>query len=199
MGERPMLLQLSILFWMILDPIGMVPIFATTVGFLPLARQRYVIAREMIIALIVMILTLYFGKQFFNILQVDSSALSIAGGIILFVIGMQMTFAQPQDEASAALQKKIEPIVVPLAIPIMAGPGILTTIILYSGEPVSNYIVLGAIFIAWSCALPIVLVAPQIKKYIGNNGSVALERLFGYILVLISTQMFLRGIISYVS
>lgn len=186
-----MLLYLSILFWMILDPVGNVPLIVGLMGSLPLKRQLFVIFREMLIALGVMILALFFGESFFYALQVDTSALAITGGIILFLIGIKMVFSEPADASRP--QKHHEPFIVPLAIPAIAGPGILAAIILYAGGEVSNWIVFGAICISWLFSLPVVLFAPWIKHIFGVNGAVATERLFGYLVVLIAVQMMLRG------
>lgn len=188
-----MLWKMSILFWMILDPVGMIPVFASSVQGVAQERQSWVITREMLIALALMILTLFFGSSFFTLFDIRIDALSIAGGIILGVIGVQMLLAVPKEGRVL----KFEPLIVPLATPVMAGPGILTTIILYAGNlaPVST--VFCAILIAWGASLPIVLLAPQIKRYIGLNGAVAVERIFGYVLILLAIHMILHGIVSF--
>ncbi len=185
--------KISVLFWMILDPIGMIPIFASATAGVAPERQNWVITREMLIALALMILTLFFGTSFFSLFSIHTHALSIAGGVILGIIGVQMILAEPRETKTM----KMEPLIVPLATPVMAGPGILTTIILYAGNlaPVST--VFFSILLAWGASLPIVLLAPQIKRYIGLNGSVAVERVFGYVIMLLAVQMILRGILTF--
>lgn len=190
-----MLFNLALVFWLIIDPIGSVPIFASNLKQFPSKKQRYIIIREMLIALAIMVAVLFFGREFFQLIEVDETALSITGGIILLLIAVKMIFAKiHKDEATTTLK---EPIIVPLAMPITAGPAVLVAILLYSsGGLADKFLVLGAICIAWGLALPILLLSPEIKKYIGPNGAVAVERLFGFILVLISMQMLLSGIMQ---
>jgi len=188
-----MLLKLSVLFWMILNPIGDVGPFVSFVGSLERKRQTFVIAREMLIALGVMILALFFGEGFFSLLQVETEALSITGGIILFLIATKMIFAEPPSEQTP--KNVQEPLIVPLAVPLVAGPGILAAIILYSGSTGDTWLILSAILISWVCCLPILLFAPWIKHFLGTNGTTAVERIFGFIIVLVATQMVLRGLL----
>ncbi|MBS0623442.1 MAG: MarC family protein [Verrucomicrobia bacterium] len=189
-----MLLYLSVLFWIIIDPIGNVAPFVGCIGNLSPKRQSYIIAREMLIALAVMILALFFGQEFFALLQVDSSALAITGGIILFLVAVGMIFSEPQSEQK--LKKQQEPLIVPLAVPFVAGPGILATIIFYAGSNTSTWVILGAIFLSWLFSLPILLFAPWIKYILGTNGATAVERIFGYLVVILAIQMISKGLID---
>lgn len=189
------LIHLVLLFWIILDPIGNVPIFVVFLKNLNPKRQRFVILREMLIALGILVLFLFFGATFFKFLNIDTNSLEITGGIILILIAIPMIFSHPDKENLKAAKE--EPFIVPLAVPAVAGPGILAAITLYgSGVEGSQWLVLIAVVIAWLFSLPILLLAPFLKKRMGDNGLRAVEHLFGYLLVLIAAQMILHGLVG---
>jgi multiple antibiotic resistance protein len=186
--------HMTLVFWIVMDSPGNIPIYVSILNqFEPKVQQR-IIWREMIIALLVMILFLFFGEAFFKVINIDTSSLQIAGGAILFLIAIRLLFSTPSEKKMRVTK---EPLIVPLAIPAVAGPGILATITLYSGAIEGNtlFIALG-IFVAWACSLPFLLLAPLLKKVIGENGLAALERLFGYIIILLATQLAIKGFVS---
>ncbi|MBS0623443.1 MAG: MarC family protein [Verrucomicrobia bacterium] len=191
-----MFLNLTLLFWLILNPIGNVAPFVSFVGALERKRQFFVIAREMLIALGVLILALFFGEGFFHLLQIQTPALSVTGGIILFLISFRMIFSEPSS-AETISKHVAEPLIVPLAVPLVAGPGILAAIILYSGAEAHTGFVLAAILTAWAACLPILLFAPWIKHLLGINGTIAVERIFGFIIVVIATQTIIQGLVTH--
>lgn len=187
--------HMAFVFWVVLDPPGCIPIFAGVLSHLDAKKQRKIILREMTLALLVIIAFIFFGKAFFSLLNIDTPTLEIAGGIIIFLIALQLLFATP---GKAEKGPKKEPFIVPLAIPMIAGPGILATISLYSAGIVENkfYIVL-AVILAWGFSLPFLLLSSVLRRVMGENGLTALERLFGYILALIAIQMAVAGISEY--
>ncbi len=191
-----MILHLTILFWIILDSLGNVPIFASQLKHLKPNRQRFVIIREMLIALGIMIFFLFFGEAFFSILDVNQHALEMTGGLVLFVIALNMIFAKPESAEEVDDAHFKEPMIVPLAIPATAGPAILAALVLYGGSETHRGIVLIALVLAWLFSLPILLLSPLLKRFLGDNGTAAIERLFGYLLVLISTQMTIHGLLG---
>lgn len=189
-----MLLHLIVLFLIIIDPLGNVPFFVGVLRPFEPKRQHIIIIRELIIALIIMVFFLFFGELFFSILNIGNDALEITGGIILFLIALQMLFAS-HHEADEITRKSSEPMIVPLAIPAVAGPAILAAIVLYGGGgETSKLIVLLAIIIAWAISAFTLMLSVHIKKWIGENGSIALERIFGYIVVIIAVEMMIHGI-----
>ncbi|MFN0065023.1 MAG: MarC family protein [Chlamydiales bacterium] len=188
------IVHLTFLFLIILDPLGNVPIFVGVLKHLNHERQRLVIIREMLIALGVMIGFLFLGEAFFHFLHVDEHSLRITGGIILFLIAIPMIFSTPFEAEKRSVSRS-EPLIVPLAIPAIAGPAILATITLYGAGVLQNKVtVFIAILIAWLLTLPILLLSPLLKKWMGDNGLTAIERLFGYLVILISAQMILQGL-----
>ena len=188
----------SFLFWIVLDPLGNIPIFVSLLKRFNVKRQRKIIWREMIIALGFMLIFFFFGRGFFQVLRVQQCSLQITGGILLFMIGVKMLFARPSYESESKIVAEAqEPLIVPLAVPAVAGPGILATIVLYSGNVTYNqWAVFASILIAWIFTVPFILVAPYLKKLLRENGLVAVERLFGYLIILIALQMALAGFIT---
>lgn len=187
--------HMAFVFWVVLDPPGCIPIFASLTSHLDSKEQTRVILREMIIALIIIVAFIFFGQAFFTLLRIDNPTLEIAGGIIIFLIALQLLFSTP---GKAEKRPRKEPFIVPLAVPMVAGPGILATISLYSAGLVQSkfYIVL-AILLAWGASLPFLLISSFLRKIMGENGLTALERLFGYILALIAIQMAIIGFSEY--
>ncbi|MCC5832851.1 MAG: MarC family protein [Chlamydiales bacterium] len=188
------LFHMSFLFLIVMDPLGNVPIFVGVLRAFDPERQRKIIFRELLIALAIMIIFLFFGQGFFRILHVSPSSLQMAGGIILFIIALRMIFSLPGQNKGGRIAK--DPLIVPLAVPAVAGPAILATMTLYGGTADNKWLVLLAVFIAWLFLLPTLIFSPYLKKLLGDNGIVAAERLFGYIVVLVSTQMALSGLTS---
>ena len=190
------LIHISVLFWIIMDPIGNVPLFVAVLKHLDHRKQSRIIIRETLIALVVMLVFFFFGAGFFSLLKVDANSMEITGGVILMLIALPMIFAYPPSSEETAAPKR-DPLIVPLAVPAIAGPAILAAIVVYGGGiEQSRWIVLLAIVIAWIFTLPLLLLAPFLKKWMGDNGLVAIERLFGYILVLLSGQMILHGLLG---
>jgi multiple antibiotic resistance protein len=193
-SEGKSLFHLVFLFWIVMDSLGTLPIFVSLLKHFPPAKQRRIIIRELVIALVIMIVFLFFGHGFFQLLHITHSSLQMAGGVILFLLAIRMILSMPGVEKKERVPK--DPLIVPLAVPSIAGPGILATITLYGGGMANNLTVLLAIVIAWAFSLPLLLFSPFLNRIFGENGIIATERLFGYILVLISTQMAFSGLIS---
>ncbi|NGX55703.1 MAG: hypothetical protein KR126chlam2_01342 [Chlamydiae bacterium] len=189
------LLHTTLIFWIVLDPFANIPFFAALLKHLDPKRQRKVIWREMLIALGVMFGFFFFGQQFFQLFNISQPSLQITGGVILFIIALQLVFSKTFAHKTDKIPK--EPFIVPLAIPSVAGPAILATISLYGGGvDGNNLVIFTAIVLSWLLLLPLVMLASLLKQIFGHRGLIALERLFGYILVLIAVQMALNGFVS---
>lgn len=185
--------HMTFVFFVIMDSFGNIPLFVSLLSHYDSAYQRRIIYREMFIAFIAMIVFLFFGQGMFTLLNVDQCSMEIAGGIILFLIAIKLVLANPREEGK--LPQK-EPFIVPLAIPAIAGPGVLATITLYSGVESNKLLVLFAITIAALATLPVLLLSSFLKQFLGKNGLVACERLMGFIVVLIALQMGLNGFVG---
>ncbi|MDR1076863.1 MAG: YhgN family NAAT transporter [Xanthomonadaceae bacterium] len=190
------ILSAAALLFLILDPLGNIPIFLSVLKPLPQRRQRIVLARELLIALGVLVLFLVGGKYALEVMHLRQESVSIAGGIVLFLIGIRMIFPRPEG-----LMGEIpdgEPFIVPLAIPLVAGPsGMAAVMLMGSNEPDR----LGewglALLLAWSATSLILFSATYLYRLLGWRALTAIERLMGMLLVAISVQMFLDGMATY--
>lgn len=189
------IISTTILLILIMDPLGNLPIFMTILKHLEAKRRRIIVIREMIIALIVMLLFLFVGEKILIILNLKTETVSISGGIILFLIAIKMIFPSEDDNNSNGVFSNEEPFLVPLAIPLVAGPSLLATLMLLSHQ-YSNHMcyLVGSLLIAWCFTIFILLLSGVFLKLFGSKGVNALERLMGLVLIMLSVQMFLDGI-----
>jgi multiple antibiotic resistance protein len=191
------LFHLVFLFWIVMDALGTLPIFVSLLKHFNPKKQRTIIIRELSIALGIMIIFLFFGHGFFKLLRITPASLQMAGGIILFLLAIKMIFSKPGVDRNVSKVPK-DPLIVPLAVPLIAGPGILATIALYAGGIESTFTVFTAIVLAWFFTFLVLLTSPFLNKLFGENGVIAIERLFGFVLVLIATQMTVNGLTSFI-
>ena len=186
------LVSAIVLLFLVIDPFGNVPFFVATLNTVDPERRRRVVIRELVIAYAVMVVFLFVGQPLLAVLGISGPALTIAGGVILFLIAIRMVF----PIRGRTLQEDIEgePFIVPLAIPYVAGPSVLAVeLLLMSDEPERWPVWLLAISAAWAGTAIIVLFGSQVADRLGSRGLVAIERLMGMILVAIAIQMFLTG------
>jgi len=183
---------LSFTLFLLMDSPGNIPFYISFLKEVPPKRQRWIIFREMLIALGLILLFNFVGESLLRFLQIDTSTVLVAGGVILFILSLRMIFPSPKD-TSLDIPKNTEPFIVPLAVPLVAGPAVLAAVILYSSQ-VSVFLLSMAIILAWAASLLILLSSPTLKGMLGERGVIALERLMGLILILIAVQMFLSGL-----
>lgn len=190
------ILSTTILLFLILDPLGNIPIF---LSYLEKSKSRYkVLARELILALIILYLFLFLGRQFLQALHLKQEAVSIAGAIILFIIALRMIFPVSKQYGDEEIEG--DPLLVPLAIPLVAGPSILATLILLVSqhpEKIMDFSI--ALFIAWLISAVILFSATAMQNYLGKRGMIAIERLMGMVLIAVAVQMFLNGIRTFLT
>ena len=185
----------AVVLFFVMDPLGNIPIFLSLLKDIEPKRRWKIISRELLIALVILLIFLFFGQQLLNLLQLESESVSIAGGIILFIIGLRMVF--PSRGGIMGDQLEGEPFIVPLAIPLIAGPSTLATIMLFVHSDPNNMLNwLSVLLIAWTTTAVILLSAPIFYKVLRKRGLAAIERLMGMILIMISVQMFITGIKS---
>lgn len=188
----------ALLLFFILDPLGNIPVFLSVLKDLPPARQRKVLARELLIALVVLMLFLWGGQYALELMHLRQESVSIAGGIVLFLIGIRMIFPKPEGLMGAIPDG--EPFIVPMAIPLIAGPsGMAAVMLMGSNEPGRLGEWSLALLLAWGATAAILLSAPLLYKLLGSRALTALERLMGMLLVAISVQMLLDGLGTYLS
>ncbi len=183
----------ALLLFLILDPLGNIPVFLSILKPLTPARRRIVLAREMLIALGVLFAFLWGGIHVLQLMHLRQESVSIAGGIVLFLIGLKMIF--PRPEGMFGETPGGEPFIVPLAIPLVAGPsGMASVMLLGSQEPDRMADWSLALFLAWLATAVILFSATRLYKVLGQAFLVAVERLMGMLLVAISVQMLMDGI-----
>ncbi len=191
------MISATLLLLLIMDPLGNLPIFMSVLKHLEPKRRRVVLIREMLIALIIMLLFLFTGERILAFLNLRTETVSISGGIILFLIAIKMIFPS-EESSSTGLSAGEEPFLVPLAIPLVAGPSLLATLMLLSHQyPHQMTHLVGALLIAWGVTVGILLLSGLFLRLLGDKGVNALERLMGLILIMLATQMFLDGIRAY--
>lgn len=185
-----------VLLFLVIDPFGNVPFFVSALDKVRPERRQRVVIRELLIAYVVMVIFLFFGDPLLRVLGISNPALTIAGGVILFLIALRMVFPIRGREAEDI---DGEPLIVPLAIPYVAGPSVLAMeLLLMSDDPGQWPKWLLAITVAWAASAVIVLFGSQIVDRLGRRGLIAIERLMGMILVAIAIQMFLTGADIYI-
>jgi len=183
----------AVVLFLVLDPLGNVPFFLSALRQVAPERQSRVIVRELLIALGVMIGFLFLGQYILNVLHVTQPALTSAGGVVLFLIAIRMVF----PSAHMPLEETVttEPLIVPLAIPYVAGPSVLATeLIFMSRSPEQWATWLAALLIAWVAAGIILFFSPVVRKILGERVLQASERLMGMVLIVIAIQMLLTGL-----
>ena len=186
----------ALLLFLILDPLGNIPVFLSLLKGLPPARQRRILVRELLIALGVLMLFLWGGQYALELMHLRQESVSIAGGIVLFLIGLRMIFPSPHGLMGDLPEG--EPFIVPMAIPMIAGPsGMAAVMLLGSQEPDRMGAWSLALFLAWAVTAAILFSATYLYKWLGQRALIAIERLMGMLLVAISVQMFLDGLATY--
>ncbi|MCR5504802.1 MAG: NAAT family transporter [Elusimicrobiaceae bacterium] len=184
---------------LVMDPFGNIPLFITALKRVPTERRTKVLLRELMIALLIMVVFLFAGAKMLAWLGIAKYSLGVSGGIVLFIMSIKLVFNSLEDEQTQVNQKDEEPFVVPLAIPLIAGPASLSMLLILSaGAPSKIGYLFIAILIASILNGAVLLLSFPISNMLGRRGLIALERLTGLIMVLISVNMMMGGISEFV-
>jgi multiple antibiotic resistance protein len=176
----------------VMDPLGNVPVFLSVLKNVEPTRRRKVLFREVSIAYAVLIVFVAVGTSLMRVLGLDREAVSIAGGIVLFLIALRMIF--PGEGSLAGDPLEGEPFIVPLAIPLIVGPSTLATVLLLEQTSQSSGSLVAAITLAWAASAAILFSSTFLYRALGQRGLIALERLMGMLLVMVAVQMLLNGV-----
>jgi MarC family membrane protein len=191
-------LSAALLLFLVMDPLGNVPLFLSLLKQVAPERRRRVLARELLIALGVLFAFLFGGQYLLDALDLRSESISITGGIILFLIGLKMIFPTPEGifgEADAG-----EPYIVPMAIPLIAGPSTMATLLLLGREdPARTTDWSIALLIAWLASAVILFGSTALYRLLGPRVLSALERLMGMLIIALAVQMTLDGVAVYLA
>ncbi|WWO96170.1 MAG: YhgN family NAAT transporter [Candidatus Dasytiphilus stammeri] len=194
------IVSVTMLLFLVMDPLGNLPIFMLILKPLENKRRHMIIIREMIIALIIMLVFFLTGEKILTLLNLRTEIVSIAGGIVLFLIALKMIFSSEQAAANTYISAGEAPFIVPLAIPLVAGPTVLATLILLSHKYQHRIIsMMAALLVAWLATLVILMSSGIFLRILGEKGLNALERLMGLILIMLGSQMILDGLRVYLS
>jgi len=186
----------GLLLFLIMDPLGNIPLFLALLRNVKQERRRLVLVREMLIALVVLFVFLFCGQYLLHVLQLKQESVGIAGGIVLFLIGVRMIFPQ---QGGVFGDSEGEPFIVPMAIPGVAGPSAMAAVMLLANSNPGRTVDWSvALFVAWFATALILLSSTYLYRWLGSSVLTALERLMGMLLVALSVQMFLDGIVAYV-
>jgi MarC family membrane protein len=187
------IIKAAILLFLVMDPIGNIPFFLSALKSVDQKRRRKVIIRELCIALGILVFFLFLGEYVLALLQIEEPSLSIAGGIILFLIAIKMIFPSSKDAHDSGCQG--EPFIVPLAVPLVAGPSALATVLLLSTRETSHIPGwLVALTAAWIASAVILLFSDRFSRILGPRVLTAVEKLMGMLLTAVAVQMFMTGI-----
>lgn len=185
----------AVLLFFVMDAFGNAPLVLALLKDVSPARRRLVVLRELLIALAVLVFFLYLGSEILSFLGLHEQSVSIAGGIVLGIIGLRMIF--PRPDGVMGHQAGGEPLIVPLAIPLIAGPSAMATVILMArNDPTSMGKWLLALIIAWVGTAIVLLSAPLLLRVLRERGLSALERLMGMLLIMLAVEMVLSGVLA---
>ena len=190
-------LSAAVVIALVIDPFGNVPLVNAMLAGVPAPRRRFVIVRECAIAFAILAMFMTFGRSFLELMHLSETAVSIAGGVILFMIAIRMVFAHP--EGALGGPQRGEPLIVPLAVPLIAGPSALATVMLMaSREPEKLGMWWAALTAAMLVATVILLAGARLQAWLGERAMQAIERLLGLILTAIAVEMLLGGIRAFI-
>jgi MarC family membrane protein len=182
----------TVLLILVADPVGNIPIFANALRGVAPKRRPWVIVREVLIAFAVLLAFMFLGERFLQLMGLSELSLQIGGGVIMFLIALRMIFPPP---SMGEAELMVEPLIVPLAIPAVAGPSALATVLLLvSQAPERRLEWIGALCITMVVSTVILVLAERIQRIAGDRFVIAMERLMGLVLVALSIEMLLRGI-----
>ena len=187
--------SMALILFLIMDPIGNISPYLSLVGHLDRREQHKIVLREMLFALLVMIGFGYLGVYLFDFLGFSEITVRVSSGVILFLIAIKILF--PSSDSLRAYLPPGEPKVFPIAIPLIAGPGLMATLLLYGSIDAYQSFMLPAILTSWLAAVVILYFSERIRNILGANGLMAAERLIGMVLVLIAVQRFLEGVLIF--
>lgn len=184
--------SMAVALFLVLNPLGNIPVFITTLQHVEPKRRHWIIFRECVLALIILMAFLFAGHSILKGLNISEAALGISGGIILFLIAIRLIFPAPKYDKE---KQTGEPFLVPLAVPLVAGPATMATLMLLGTQNKGHQFDLFiALLCAWIVVTITLLSSTLLSRFLGIRGLTALERLMGMLLTTLAVQMFLNGI-----
>ena len=189
--------SVAVTLFFIMDPLGNVPVFNAILSGFDSAKRTRIMARELFLALLILFAFLFSGNAVLGFLGLSQSSLNIAGGILLFIISLRMIF--PKTTSRDEIEGAEDPFLVPLAVPMIAGPSTIAILILLGSSQPDRMVDWSiSLLLAWTASTVLLVASPYLMRVLGLRGARALERLMGMILVILATQMLLNGIRDFV-
>jgi len=190
-------LSALVLLLLVLDPIGSLPVFISVMRNVVPERRTRVALRESGLAFGVLVAFMLTGQAFLSLMRLSERSLEVAGGVILLIIAIRMIFASG-GEVYASDGKGREPLIFPLAVPLLAGPSAMATVLLLaSRQPERLLAWVGALTVAMLFSAAVLLGADHIRRWIGSSMVSAIEKLMGLVLTAIAVEMILAGLKRY--
>lgn len=177
----------------VLNPLGNIPVFVSLLASFSGKKQRKIIVREFLIALATLLLFAFFGDEVLRLLGISPSVLGVAGGTLLFLIALPLIFPKGHDPHEP---KSAEPMIVPLAIPMVAGPGSIAMVMIFAEQLHNAWLTLSVLVLAWLPTLAIILLSSHIKNFLGQKGLMACQKLGGMVISLIAINMICSGLVE---
>ena len=192
------ILSATVTLFFIMDPLGNIPLFMSVLKRVPVERRRRVLVREILFAYIVLLSGIFLGGTLLRLLALEEESLAMAGGIVLFIVALRMIF--PGEPVAGTDDTGEEPFLVPLAIPLFAGPSALAAVLLLQRTaPGQTVPLLAAVTVAWALSGAILLSSTFFYRVLRERGLMAVERLMGMLLIGIAVQMFMNGLKAFMS
>ncbi len=188
------LFGLAFTFFLIINPIGNAPFIAAIIRQFDLRTQNRILVRELLFTLLIAFFFLFAGERFLSLLELDKFSINICGGFLLSITAFALIFPKVAGNRIEEETTKAEPFFVPIATPLLAGPGFMTQVMVFANKDWSMGFVGLAIFLAWIGTCGVVMLAPHLQRILGRRGIVVLEQLMGMILLFISTQLIVEGV-----
>ncbi|MBA4342110.1 MAG: hypothetical protein C0423_08165 [Methylibium sp.] len=190
-------LSAFVLLLLVLDPLGSLPIFIGIMREVPKERRAWVALREVGIAFLVLFAFMFLGGRFLELMHLSERSLEVAGGVILLIIAIRMIFGSAGDSAYG-IEPGREPLIFPLAVPLLAGPSAMATVLLLaSRQPERIFDWIGALTAAMVVSGLTLVLADRIRKLLGDSVVSAIEKLMGLVLTAIAVEMVLAGLKRY--
>jgi len=190
-------LSAFILLLLVLDPFGALPLFIGVMSHVAPERRRHVAIRETAIAFVLLLAFLLAGPRFLHVMSLSQRSLEVAGGVILLIIALRMVFGQG-DAAGVASPDGEEPLIVPLAVPLLAGPSAMATVLVHASRYPERLLTWSAALLAaMMVSLAMLLAAERLRRWLGDPLIGAIERLMGLVLTAVAIEMILGGLKRY--
>ncbi|MEO8152037.1 MAG: MarC family protein [Rhizobacter sp.] len=189
-------LSAFILLLLVLDPVGSLPIFIPVMREVAPERRRWVALREVGIAFAVLFAFMFLGDVFLRVMRLSERSLEVAGGVILLMVAIRMIFSHEGGVYGTPEGK--EPLIFPLAVPLLAGPSAMATVLLLaSRQPERMATWIAALACAMAVSLTVLLLCDRIRRWVGDSVVSAVEKLMGLVLTAIAVEMILAGLKRY--